>query len=204
MNANLLSTANGSPIQSMAERPQLVWGAPTAAERGPVIATLSNPDHRNAVGSHAGGYSVYRALAIAARTDAIVPTPMHIFDLIDRSRMAGVEEVHGGHRVHDARGRHVGRRHHGIRRCHTRVVPISRAARSREQDSVVSRRRDRQRTARRQGQDRSLACPKVARCMSGPKAQGQRRDRPVMARAGKSRRSPMPISCWDASVRTIS
>jgi hypothetical protein len=55
MNANLLSNANGSPIQSMAERPQLVWGAPTAAERGPVIATLRNPDHRNAVGSHAGG-----------------------------------------------------------------------------------------------------------------------------------------------------
>ena len=79
MNANLLSTANGSPIQSMAERPQLVWGAPTAAERGPVIATLSNPDHRNAVGSHAGGYSVYRALAIAARTLA----NDHIADLTD-------------------------------------------------------------------------------------------------------------------------
>ena len=79
MNANLLSTKNGLPIQSMAERPQLVWGAPTAAERGPVIATLRNPDHRNAVGSHAGGYSVYRALAIAARTLA----HDHIADLTD-------------------------------------------------------------------------------------------------------------------------
>jgi GTP cyclohydrolase II len=79
MNANLLSTANGSPIQSMAERPQLVWGAPTAAERGPVIATLRNSDHRNSVGSHAGGYSVYRALAIAARTLA----HDHIADLTD-------------------------------------------------------------------------------------------------------------------------
>ena len=28
----------------------LVWGAPTAAERGPVIATLRDPRHRNAVG----------------------------------------------------------------------------------------------------------------------------------------------------------
>src|SRR5262249_8565028 len=79
MEPTLLSNANGSPIQSMTERPQLVWGAPTAAERGPVIATLRNPDHRNAVGSHAGGYSVYRALAIAARTLA----HDHIADLTD-------------------------------------------------------------------------------------------------------------------------
>src|SRR6476620_4982449 len=68
MNANLFSNANGSPIETMTERPQIVWGAPTAGERGPVIATLRNANHRNAVGSHAGGYSVYRALAIAART----------------------------------------------------------------------------------------------------------------------------------------
>src|ERR1700756_2330817 len=79
MNANLLSTANGSPIQSMAERPHLVWGAATAAERGPVIATLRNHGHRNAVGSHAGGYSVYRALAITARALA----PDHVADLTD-------------------------------------------------------------------------------------------------------------------------
>jgi hypothetical protein len=79
MNPNLLSTANGSSIQTMTERPQLVWGAPTAAERGPVIATLRNPAHRNAVGSHAGGYSVYRALAIAARTLA----HDHVADLTD-------------------------------------------------------------------------------------------------------------------------
>src|SRR5262244_2415825 len=79
MNPSLLSTANGSPIQSPTERPPLVWGAPTAAERGPVIATLRNPSHRNAVGSHAGGYSVYRALAIAART---LPHD-HIADLTD-------------------------------------------------------------------------------------------------------------------------
>src|SRR6266508_3838777 len=79
MNPNLLSTANGSPIRTMTERPQLVWGAPTAAERGPVIATLRNHAHRNAVGSHAGGYSVYRALAIAARTLA----HDHVADLTD-------------------------------------------------------------------------------------------------------------------------
>jgi GTP cyclohydrolase II len=73
-------TANGAPPSNItAGRPQLVWGAPTAAERGPVIATLRNPQHRNAVGSHAGGYSVYRALAIAAKTLA----SDHIADLTD-------------------------------------------------------------------------------------------------------------------------
>jgi len=44
----------------------LRWGAATAAERGPVIATR-DPAARNAIGTHAGSYSVYRALAIAAR-----------------------------------------------------------------------------------------------------------------------------------------
>ena len=86
MNANLFSTANGSPIETMTERPQIVWGAPAASERGPVIATLRNPNHRNAVGSHAGGYSVYRALAIAARTLAYD----HMADLTDT---APVEEI---------------------------------------------------------------------------------------------------------------
>ena len=42
------------------------WGADSAKERGPVIASLTNVKHRNAVGSHSGSYSVYRALAVAA------------------------------------------------------------------------------------------------------------------------------------------
>ena len=44
------------------------WGATTAAERGPVIATLINPAHRNVIGTHAGAYAVYRALAVASGT----------------------------------------------------------------------------------------------------------------------------------------
>src|SRR6516162_1329754 len=36
-----------------------------AGERGPVIASR-DPALRNAIGAHAGGYGVYRALAIAA------------------------------------------------------------------------------------------------------------------------------------------
>jgi GTP cyclohydrolase II len=42
------------------------WGHPDPTERGPVIATLGNLSHRNAIGTHSGGYAVYRALAIAS------------------------------------------------------------------------------------------------------------------------------------------
>lgn len=42
------------------------WGHPNPIERGPVIATLGNRGHRNAIGTHSGGYAVYRALAIAS------------------------------------------------------------------------------------------------------------------------------------------
>jgi GTP cyclohydrolase II len=46
--------------------PVIHWGAPTAAERAPVIGTTSTRAHRNVIGTHSGSYSVYRALAIAA------------------------------------------------------------------------------------------------------------------------------------------
>jgi GTP cyclohydrolase II len=46
--------------------PPLCWGAPTGRERGPVVASLTNIAHRNAIGSHAGAYALYRALAIAS------------------------------------------------------------------------------------------------------------------------------------------
>jgi GTP cyclohydrolase II len=59
--------------------PPICWGAPTAQERGPIIATLRNRLHRNAIGSHSGGYSVYRALAIASGALAAD----HVADLTD-------------------------------------------------------------------------------------------------------------------------
>lgn len=43
----------------------LQWGSPAARERGPVIAT-PGAQGRNAVGTHSGAYSLYRALAVAA------------------------------------------------------------------------------------------------------------------------------------------
>ncbi|HQS30925.1 GTP cyclohydrolase II [Polaromonas sp.] len=42
------------------------WGAPTAAERGPVVGTTTRRSHRNVIGTHSGSYSVYRALAVAS------------------------------------------------------------------------------------------------------------------------------------------
>ncbi len=42
------------------------WGHPDPSQRGPVIATLGNLSHRNAIGTHSGAYAVYRALAIAS------------------------------------------------------------------------------------------------------------------------------------------
>jgi GTP cyclohydrolase II len=44
----------------------IVWGAPEARQRGPVIGTLTTSHHRNVIGTHAGSYAVYRALAVAA------------------------------------------------------------------------------------------------------------------------------------------
>jgi len=63
---NLFDVANQKPDPKRRGWP-LRWGAATAAERGPVI-TSRDPALRNAIGTHAGGYGVYRALAIAART----------------------------------------------------------------------------------------------------------------------------------------
>ena len=53
------------------------WGAADPIERGPLIATLSDPSHRNAIGTHSGSYTVYRALASAA---GLLP-PTHRADL---------------------------------------------------------------------------------------------------------------------------
>ncbi|GAA4389407.1 GTP cyclohydrolase II [Tsukamurella soli] len=46
--------------------PPIHWGAPTAAERGPVIGTTTTRADRNVIGTHSGSYGVYRALAVAA------------------------------------------------------------------------------------------------------------------------------------------
>lgn len=42
------------------------WGADSPAQRGPLIGTVTNKQHRNVIGTHSGSYSVYRAVAVAA------------------------------------------------------------------------------------------------------------------------------------------
>jgi GTP cyclohydrolase II len=48
------------------DRPLIQWGAKTAKARGPVVATTTSQRNRNSIGSHGGGYTVYRALSIVA------------------------------------------------------------------------------------------------------------------------------------------
>ncbi len=54
------------PSHRRRAHPTIKWGAPSAAERGPVIGSLTDPAARNVVGVHAGAYGLYRALAVAA------------------------------------------------------------------------------------------------------------------------------------------
>ncbi len=42
------------------------WGAKTPLGRGPVVASSTNSKARNAIGTHGGSYTVYRALSIAS------------------------------------------------------------------------------------------------------------------------------------------
>lgn len=54
------------PGQIRKQTTPVQWGAKDPLVRGPVVATMTNLDHRNAIGSHSGSYTVYRALATAA------------------------------------------------------------------------------------------------------------------------------------------
>jgi GTP cyclohydrolase II len=62
------------------------WGAANPRDRGPVIASLRSPNYRNVIGTHAGAYGVYRALAIAS--GALDPT--HRADLTDTSPVVNI------------------------------------------------------------------------------------------------------------------
>ncbi len=48
------------------QSPKIEWGASSAAARGPIVASFTNKMQRNAIGSHSGSYTIYRALALAA------------------------------------------------------------------------------------------------------------------------------------------
>jgi GTP cyclohydrolase II len=42
------------------------WGERDPNKRGAIVGTLTNPAHRNVIGTHSGSYSIYRALAVAS------------------------------------------------------------------------------------------------------------------------------------------
>ncbi len=65
--------------------PAIHWGAATAAERGPIIASPEQ-NRRNVIGAHAGSYALYRALAIAAGR----LSPIHVPDLTDTAPVAPI------------------------------------------------------------------------------------------------------------------
>lgn len=54
------------PAKSGQKSAPISWGESDPIRRGPVIGTLTNPTHRNVIGTHSGSYAVYRALAIAS------------------------------------------------------------------------------------------------------------------------------------------
>jgi GTP cyclohydrolase II len=53
------------------------WGVSDPIERGPIIGSLRSLKHRNVIGTHAGSYGIYRALAVASG----VLDPTHKADL---------------------------------------------------------------------------------------------------------------------------
>ena len=73
------------PSQRAAASP-LIWGASSAAERGPVVGAVNDGAQRNVIGAHSGSYSIYRALAVAAGT----LDPVHVADLTNTAPAARI------------------------------------------------------------------------------------------------------------------
>lgn len=53
------------PSEIFKDSPKVVWGEKDPQKRGPIVGSLHNK-YRNAIGTHSGSYTVYRALASAA------------------------------------------------------------------------------------------------------------------------------------------
>lgn len=54
------------PSRFGSEAVPINWGEADPLVRGPVVATVGDPQHRNVIGTHSGSYAVYRALAVAS------------------------------------------------------------------------------------------------------------------------------------------
>lgn len=66
MSAHIVLTSHPARKKSDEAHQGIQWGAATAAQRGPLVASVANPGVRNVIGTHSGAYSVYRALAVAS------------------------------------------------------------------------------------------------------------------------------------------
>lgn len=66
---------------------EIDWGAADPAQRGPVVGTISDKGDRNAIGSHGGSYSIYRALSIAQGAFPLAHRP----DLTDTEPTTPIE-----------------------------------------------------------------------------------------------------------------
>src|SRR5579875_2536630 len=104
------------PGTGAATRFPIHWGAPTAQERGPVIATVNAGSDRNAIGAHGGAYSIYRALAISSgalnpivRPDLTDTTP--VIDIGPFPQWGDADKIVSldpwGHQVAEAFGREI-------------------------------------------------------------------------------------------------
>jgi GTP cyclohydrolase II len=54
------------PSAAAKPRFEIHWHAETARARGPIVGTVTRPQHRNVIGSHGGSYALYRALAVSS------------------------------------------------------------------------------------------------------------------------------------------
>lgn len=61
---HIVLTSHPSPYGTQAQ--PIRWGSLDPLQRGPVVGSLTNLAHRNVIGTHAGAYAVYRALAVAS------------------------------------------------------------------------------------------------------------------------------------------
>jgi GTP cyclohydrolase II len=77
----IILTSHTGSQQTGETTPKVVWGASTARQRGPILSSMRAGQTRNAIGSHAGSYALYRALAIAAGQ----LSPDHVPDLTNTS-----------------------------------------------------------------------------------------------------------------------
>lgn len=74
------------PSQFDVDPEPITWDTVDPTLRGPVVATVSKPGRRNAIGAHSGSYSVYRAVALAVKaappgfrpdfTNTLPPSPI--------------------------------------------------------------------------------------------------------------------------------